>query len=99
MSYQQQLVIHTKGHGDMHDLTEQVAAAALLGALQGLDGRLRRKEMAPGMLHPSIEKQWKAIRRDVAYLTEDRPLEGDLRHMLGEIRKRAWPLYGKEGGK
>ena len=26
MSYQQQVVISTKGHGDMHDLTEQVAA-------------------------------------------------------------------------
>ena len=26
MSYQQQVVINTKGHGDMHDLTEQVTA-------------------------------------------------------------------------
>jgi len=26
MSYQQQIVVRTKGHGEMHDLTEQVAA-------------------------------------------------------------------------
>ncbi len=26
MTYQQQILIRTKGHGDMHDLTEQVAA-------------------------------------------------------------------------
>jgi secondary thiamine-phosphate synthase enzyme len=27
MTYQQQFSVHTKGHGDMHDLTTQVAAA------------------------------------------------------------------------
>jgi hypothetical protein len=32
MSYQQQITLTTKGHGDMHDLTEQVAQA---------DGRVR----------------------------------------------------------
>ena len=26
MSYQKQIEIHTKGHGDMHDLTDEVAA-------------------------------------------------------------------------
>ena len=34
MSYQQQLVIHTKGHGDMHDLTEQVAAIVTSSRIQ-----------------------------------------------------------------
>jgi secondary thiamine-phosphate synthase enzyme len=26
MSYQQQIVVHTRGHGEMHDLTEKIAA-------------------------------------------------------------------------
>jgi len=34
VSYQQQLVIHTKGHGDMHDLTEQVAAVVTSSGIQ-----------------------------------------------------------------
>jgi len=34
VSFQQQLVIHTKGHGDMHDLTEQVAAVVTSSGIQ-----------------------------------------------------------------
>ena len=34
MIFQQQLVIHTKGHGDMHDLTEQVAAVVTSSGIQ-----------------------------------------------------------------
>ena len=34
MSYQQQIVISTKGHGDMRDLTEQVAAIVTSSGIQ-----------------------------------------------------------------
>jgi secondary thiamine-phosphate synthase enzyme len=34
MTYQQQISITTKGHGDMHDLTEQVAAAVTSSRIQ-----------------------------------------------------------------
>jgi len=34
MTYQQQISIATKGHGDMHDLTEQVAAAVNASRIQ-----------------------------------------------------------------
>ena len=35
MTYQQQILITTKGHGDMHDLTEQVAEIVSSSAIQG----------------------------------------------------------------
>lgn len=34
MSYQEQISIHTRGHGDMHDLTEQVASAVNSSGIQ-----------------------------------------------------------------
>ena len=34
VSYQQQILIHTKGQGDMHDLTEPVAAIATSSGIQ-----------------------------------------------------------------
>ena len=34
MTYQQQITIHTSGHGDMHDLTEQVSAAVATSSIQ-----------------------------------------------------------------
>lgn len=34
VSYQQQVVISTKGHGDMHDLTEQVAAIVISSGIE-----------------------------------------------------------------
>lgn len=34
MSYQQQVVISTKGHGDMHDLTEQVVTIVTSSGIQ-----------------------------------------------------------------
>jgi secondary thiamine-phosphate synthase enzyme len=34
MTYQQQITIHTSGHGDMHDFTEQVSAAVSSSGIQ-----------------------------------------------------------------
>ena len=34
MSYQQQITLHTTGHGDMHDFTEQVSAAVAASGIQ-----------------------------------------------------------------
>jgi len=42
MTYQQQITIRTSGHGDMHDLTEQVSAAvATSGILVSQEVRSR----------------------------------------------------------
>jgi len=34
MTYQQQMTIQTRGHGDMHDLTEQVSAAVATSGIK-----------------------------------------------------------------
>ena len=49
------------------ELTEQVAAAVLLGGLQGLDVRLRTKEIDVRSLSPEIQSQHQAVRRAVAF--------------------------------
>ena len=78
------------------ELTEQVAAAALLGALQGLEQRFQRRQIHPDRLAAPVAAQWQAVRKEVSYLIEDRPLDEDLRRIVKAIQKRAWPLYEKE---
>jgi secondary thiamine-phosphate synthase enzyme len=60
MIYQQQISITTKGHGDMHDVTEQVARVASSSAIQtgtvhvfnvGSTGALGTIEFEPGLQH------------------------------------------------
>jgi len=34
MTYQQQITLHTSGHGEMHDLTEQVSAAVAASGIR-----------------------------------------------------------------
>ena len=60
MSYQQQVVISTKGHGDMHDLTEQVAAIVTSSGIQtgtvnifnvGSTAAVGTIEFEPGLQH------------------------------------------------
>ena len=60
MTHQQQIIINTKGHGDMHDLTEQVAEIVGSSAIQrgtvnvfniGSTAALGTIEFEPGLLH------------------------------------------------
>ena len=60
MTHQTQLAITTKGHGDMHDLTGQVATAVSSSAIQtgtvslfnvGSTAALGTIEFEPGLLH------------------------------------------------
>ena len=60
MTYQQQIQIATNGHGDMHDLTEQVAAIVSPSAIQrgtvnvfnvGSTAALGAIEFEPGLQH------------------------------------------------
>jgi len=65
MTYQQQILITSKGHGDLHDLTEQVAEIVSSSAIQrgtvnvfnvGSTAALGTIEFEPGLQHdlPSI---------------------------------------------
>jgi secondary thiamine-phosphate synthase enzyme len=60
MTYQQQISVTTKGHGDMHDLTEQVARVVSSSAIQtgtvnvfnvGSTGAVGVIEFEPGLQH------------------------------------------------
>ena len=59
-TYQQQIPILTSGHGDMHDLTEQVLAVVVASAIQaglvnvfnvGSTAAVGTIEFEPGLLH------------------------------------------------
>ena len=60
MTYQQQILINTKGHGNMHDITEQVAEIVSSSAIQrgtvnvfniGSTAALGTIEFEPGLQH------------------------------------------------
>jgi len=74
-------------------LTEQVAAAVLLGALQGLDCRLKTKSLAPTGLSKGVHDLYRSVRHASAFVEEDRPLEADLRWTVSAIQCRRWALY------
>ncbi|HBL16473.1 MAG: histidine ammonia-lyase [Elusimicrobia bacterium GWA2_69_24] len=78
------------------ELTEQTAAAALMGALQGVELRTRGKELPPSLLTPGSRDLLAAVRGRVAFLDEDRPLEEDLRWLLDQIRCKSWKLYAEK---
>ena len=72
------------------ELTEQVAAATLLAANQGVWLRLRRGQHALPAPLASMREQLAA---DFPPVVEDRALEGELRLCLTRIRAQHWRLY------
>jgi histidine ammonia-lyase len=70
------------------ELTEQVAAAVLLAAVQGV-------ELRGGLdaLSPIVVRTIQLVREQSAFLSEDRSLEKELRSILEWIRVRHWNLY------
>ncbi|WP_421234947.1 HAL/PAL/TAL family ammonia-lyase [Aeromonas enteropelogenes] len=74
-------------------LTEQVAAASLLAAVQGVELRLALQGKGRGALSPALAHTVEAVRRDHPFLTEDRPLEAELRTLMGRLQARHYPLY------
>ena len=70
------------------ELTEQVAAAALLAAAQGVE--LRGNTQARG---PAMAGTLSRIREFSPFLDKDRALERELRECVALIRSQAWQLY------
>lgn len=70
------------------ELTEQVAAAALLAAVQGVELRINVDSLSPALI-----KTVKQVREHSPFLATDRALEQELRLFLELIRKRHWDLY------
>ncbi|SIQ36853.1 histidine ammonia-lyase [Aeromonas sp. RU39B] len=74
-------------------LTEQVAAASLLAAVQGVELRLALQGDAAQPLSPALTEMVAAVRCDHPFLQEDRPLEAELRALLARLQVRHYPLF------
>jgi histidine ammonia-lyase len=73
-------------------LTEQVAAAALLAMSQGIQLRVIQQELDPQSLTPSLAKTLEQVSQDCELLTEDRPLESVLRQTVEKIQLCQWEV-------
>lgn len=73
------------------ELTEQVAAATLLAAQQGVWLRQQQAQSRP--LPKPLAEMHQALSADYAPVIEDRALEAELRLTLERIRSRYWSLY------
>lgn len=71
-------------------LTEQVAAACLLAAVQGVELRQQQSALA---LTPALQQSMAQVRALSAPLIEDRALEQELRALIAAIQAQQWPLY------
>lgn len=74
-------------------LTEQVAAAALIASTQGLELRKRQGDVPDEYLSDSLKAMKESVYEEIEFLEEDRPLESDLRHFITLIQTAHWPLY------
>ena len=74
------------------ELTEQVVAAMLLSARQGV--ALRRRLDPHARFGAEAEAMLGDLEARFALVTEDRALDGELRTLLGDIAAERWALYG-----
>ncbi|MCH9691956.1 MAG: aromatic amino acid ammonia-lyase [Gammaproteobacteria bacterium] len=74
-------------------LTEQVAAAALMMAWQGVQLRLRAGTVDNKNLSSQLCMTLQQVAEKFSLLQEDRALEHDLRYFVKLIQQRHWRLY------
>jgi histidine ammonia-lyase len=72
------------------ELTEQVVAALVIAARQGVALRGR---VTPLQLSDALEAHIAELEAAVPFIEEDRALEGDLRHIMALIDRQEWRLY------
>ncbi len=73
------------------ELTEQVVAAMLIAARQGL--ALRERVGLNAQLHGSLAHMYADLGQRIALVEEDRALDRELRELLVDIRAQRWELY------
>ncbi len=73
------------------ELTEQVAAAMLVAARQGVE--LRQRIAPEASLSGAPATMLDDLRARIALVEEDRALDGELHALLAGIRNRDWTLY------
>ena len=74
------------------ELTEQVAAACLLAAVQAMRLRIKQNDVSADK-YACLEKFIQTVGESFPFLGPDRPLEHELRDHLDMIRKRQWRIY------
>ncbi|GLR15040.1 histidine ammonia-lyase [Chitinimonas prasina] len=73
------------------ELTEQVVAAMLIAARQGV--ALRRRLDVELVLPAALASMQADLEDRIALVVEDRALDGELQSLLGAIRREAWSVY------
>ena len=76
------------------ELTEQVFVGTLLAACQSLELRAKRGELSWMDLTPGIRSLHEQVRRLSPFVSEDRPLEPELRALLHAVRNQDLQLDG-----
>ncbi|MNY29526.1 hypothetical protein D3C86_1635740 [compost metagenome] len=79
----------------MLTLSEQVGAACLLAAVQGVELRLGARQQGLETLSQPLRETVLAVRADHPPLVEDRALELELRALIARLQERHYPLYGE----
>ena len=72
------------------ELTEQVLAALLITARQGVE---LRGEIAELSLSPALERMQQDLAARIPRIAEDRALDRELQQLIAAIRAQAWSLY------
>ncbi|MNJ49667.1 Tyrosine ammonia-lyase [compost metagenome] len=76
-------------------LSEQVGAACLLAAVQGVELSLGARQCDLETLSQPLRETILAVRADHPPLVEDRPLEQELRALIARLQERHYQLYGE----
>ncbi|TQV87859.1 HAL/PAL/TAL family ammonia-lyase [Aliikangiella coralliicola] len=75
------------------ELTEQIASALLMASTQGLELRMRQNELEKSSLSDSILQTHNEVFEHFEILTEDRPLDKELRKFVDLIQLQVWSTY------
>ncbi|MFT6834419.1 MAG: histidine ammonia-lyase [Francisellaceae bacterium] len=75
------------------ELTEQVFAAHMLACAQAIIIRIESQELEKKHLSNSLASMVIHIVNDFELVSEDRPLENDLRKFISYIQQQKWQLY------
>lgn len=73
-------------------LTEQVAAAVLLAACQGVELR-QQAGTSEHRIEGGLKTTFEQVRTEHAFLSEDRALEPELRQLIARIQQQGFSLY------
>ncbi|ROS01584.1 histidine ammonia-lyase [Sinobacterium caligoides] len=75
------------------ELTEQVAAAQLLAVRQAFELRINQGELDESQLTVEVRDFYHQLRVQHELITEDRPLEYELKQLAEQIEQQHWELY------